>query len=196
MTPLETTALQTTAKTAERLAGKLFGPSAEVFGQMLAAGPQMRFLKNQLKNFEKVKKIVEQKNLKLKDVNLKVLFPYLNAIALEEDETLQDMWANLFVNYIDASQNLTVTVYPKILSELSTQDVEILNHLVSHMQKMKPEIDDRLHLITKFLESSPNLIRIGLIKQRNVINSFNWKETLDNFEITNFGIDFLRACER
>lgn len=213
MTPIETTVLQTTAKTAEGILGKLLGPSADVYGQMLANGAQMRLLKNQIKNFKKVQKIIDDNGIEIKQVNLKVLFPYLNGVALEDDETLQDMWANLFVNYIDASKALIETVYPNILSQLSTQNVKIINYMARNERKLEMDPIENLDKVAKSIESLPNLIGLGIIEQVFVkpklppgtsrsptINDLTLpdidRSKPTSFILTSFGMNFLKACSR
>lgn len=213
MTPIETTVLQTTAKTAEGLLGRLLGPSADIYGQMLASGAQMQFLKNQIKNFKKVQKIVDDDNINIKQINLKVLFPYLNGVALEEDETLQDMWANLLVNYIDASKLLIETVYPNIISQLSTQNIEIINYMAKNDGKLEMNPTEHLEKVEKSVESLPNLIRLGIVVQVRVqpklplgtikaptINDLTLPDIRGDkptgFILTAFGWNFLKACSR
>lgn len=195
-TAATTAAVVGAGKSAKGLLTSLLGPTVDAWGQILASPIQLRLLKNQIKGLEKAKKICDESNVNIKQVDLKALLPYLNGVALEEDESLQNMWANLFVNYIDASINLTVTVYPSILSQLSTQDVEVLKHIASNMQKLKPIVDDKIKMVTKFLESSPNLIRLGLVNQRSILHTTGLTAILDNFDLSNFGVNFLRACER
>ena len=93
---------------------------------------RLRRLKNQLKVLEKAKEMAEVMKIDIKQINLKALFPLLEGIAVEEDETLQDMWANLFVNYIDSKRNLTINVYPEVLKQLSTNEVTILKYIEVH----------------------------------------------------------------
>ena len=94
---------------------KAIGPTAEEFGLAISDNLKIRRFKNQIKNLEKAKQIAQKNNVSIKQINLKALIlPYLEGVALEEDETLQDMWANLFVNYIDTTnKNLTMTVFPE-----------------------------------------------------------------------------------
>jgi hypothetical protein len=47
----------------------------------------------------KAKEITEKENIDIKQINLKAFAPLLEGAALEADETLQDMYANLLVNY-------------------------------------------------------------------------------------------------
>ena len=97
---------------------KLIGPSVDELGLLFSDNVKLWRLKNQIRNLEKVKKIVDEEKIDIKQVNLKVLIPYLEGVSLEDDETLQDLWAKLFTNYIDTSKNLTINVYPNILKQL------------------------------------------------------------------------------
>src|SRR5690606_2679085 len=110
-------------------------------------------------------------DIKLKQVDLKVLVPYLDNVSLEEDETLQDLWANLMANYVDASKNLTTTVYPGVLSQLSSEEVRMLSVLsmgfgrISSLFPEWPIVNDQPML---------NLIRLGLAEQ---ISKDAWSTT-------------------
>lgn len=175
---------------------RAFGPTIDEFGLQLQDSMKYRRAMNQLKVFQKAKEKSDAGAIDIKQIDLKALFPLLEGASLEEDNTIQEMWANLFVNYIDTSVNLTVTVYPSILSQLSTQDFEVLNHIASNTQKLKPIVDDKIKMVTKFLESNPNLVRLGLVNQRSILHTKDWTAILDNFDLSNFGVNFLRACER
>ena len=165
-------------------------------------------LKNQINNLTKVKKIVEANNMTLKQVNLKVLFPYLEGIALEEDETLQDMWANLFVNYIDSESNLKLTVYPNILKKLSSKEVEILKKASEPHERNPIFGKNRIEFLHEINSHElNNLERLGLMSTDNkyIYDSNNYfigmepnKEVEVSFSgymsISAFGIDFIEAC--
>lgn len=195
--------------TAKGLLQRLVGPSIDEMGLLWQDNVKNWRLKNQIKNLNKVNAIVEKHNINIRHVNLKVLFPYLDGVALEEDEELQNMWANLFCNYIDSSKNLTLTVYPSILKQLSTNEVRILNFMMLNHEKFN-KMKNR-----EIWESDgeiANLERLGLIRngielaaydsgtlptkipnKPNII--FNeW--TSQDYSLTPFGYYFLKACER
>jgi len=172
MTPLETIGLQVateTAKTANGLLGRLLGSSADELGTILSTNLKPRLLANQIKNLKKVEKIVADSGMTLKQVNLKVLFPYLENVALEEDETLQDMWAKLFANYLDADKSLTLIVYPSILSQLSTDEVNLLLHMNENdgYANYSPYGYYQAKINPPSLpeEAIVNLLRLGLIEE-------------------------------
>lgn len=165
---------------AEKFVEKLVGPSFDEVGLLFADNVKIWRLKNQIKNLEKAKKIVEENNLNIKQINLKVLVPYLEGVSLEVDENLQDMWANLLVNYIDAEKNLKTNVYPEILKNLSTDDVDLL----LHMKENNGSDAESYEIVMG------NLQRLGLVEPENNMGPTGY------YYLTLFGIDFLKACNR
>jgi len=189
---------------------KLIGPSIEELGLLYSDNVKMWRLKNQITNLGKVKKIVEDEGLSLKQVNLKVLFPYLEGVSLEDNEVLQDMWARLFVNYIDSTKNLKINVYPNILRQLSSNEVAILNY----MRKDNKTLQANGHLKTKDIEFNDeevaNLERLGILREQLEMAQYGgshdeengeWKWDIEEsgcgtYYITSFGHEFLKACDR
>ncbi len=189
---------------AKDLLSKIAAPAAEELGLMISDNIKHRRLKNQINNLSKVRKIVNDNNMTLKEINLKVLFPYLEGIAVEEDETLQDMWANLFVNYVDSNSSLKLTVYPSILKQLSTNEVNILKESSYINDKNKVlNVTKRIEYQNENRYEINNLERLGLMEEETKIRS-NTIRRLDKinshveftglYTITSFGLDFIQAC--
>lgn len=188
---------------AKDLLGKIVSPTVEELGLLFGDNIKHIRLKNQIRNLDKVRAIVEEKEITLKQVNLKVLFPYLEGIAVEEDETLQDIWANLFVNYIDSESNLKLTVYPQILKQLSTKEVEILKKASEPNEKRPGWGRNTIgfeHDVNSY--ELNNLERLGLMEANNNYRYENRGFYHDEVEvsfsgymsITAFGLDFIEAC--
>lgn len=101
---------------------------------------------------------------------------------MEEDEILQGMWADLFLNYIDTNKNLTLTVYPSILKQLSTHEVAILNFMINNKNKINTSTWSKTKDIGFSNEEIANLNRLGIIAE--VPNSHNMAAimivTMDN----------------
>jgi hypothetical protein len=164
MTPLELAALDTSKQAAKTLLGKILGPAADEIGLQLADNMKIRRLNNQIKNLKRVQDIVVENNITTRDVNLKVLFPYLESISLEEEEPLQEMWANLFVNYLDVTKNLKITVYPSILGQLSSDEIKILNYMMDYSRLLNLMPIESIENIEWDWDSVNNLERLGLIE--------------------------------
>ncbi len=197
MTPPESAALEETVKTTGNFFIRAFIPAADTFGLIRHDNMNVRRLKNQIACLKKVRKIVEDEGLTMKQVNLKALFPLLEGIALEEgengDETLQDMWTNLLVNYIDSSKNLASHVYPSILSQLSTHEVEILQYMMKKSGSVNVWFQGHPNEEMYYPnEELANLVRLGLI----VGEGRETQGIFHEYRINSFGYAFLSACTR
>jgi hypothetical protein len=172
----------------------LIGPSVGELGQFFADKVKVWRLKNQINTLEKVQKIIKEKNIQPQQVNLKVLLPYLDAVSLEEDEKLQDIWANLLVNYIDSKKNLTSVVYPNILKQLSSYEIELLSELKNN--------DGTMYFSNQgMIEDCANLIRLGLVENPRSIRHGDFTEVVGTnpsslIQLTLFGEEFYKACQR
>lgn len=182
---------------------KAIGPTVEEFGLAISDNLKIRRLKNQIKNLEKAKKIAEENNINVKQINLKALFPYLEGAALEEDENLQDMWANLFVNYIDSDRNLTMTVFPDILKHLSSNEVNMLNFMNSNhgrIKKSRWNNETKDYPLEYTLEEMGNLARLGLIRDESNFSMYDGDKIEElmpeNYYLTELGEALLKACKR
>lgn len=105
---------------------KIVSPVCEELGLMLADKVRSFRFKNQIKILESAQKYVDEHNITIKTIPTKLLVPLLESASLEEDESLREKWCNLLVNYVDSSKNLSSSVYPYILSQLSSDEVNFL----------------------------------------------------------------------
>jgi hypothetical protein len=199
-------------KMANDWAKLIFEPSAKEFGLLLGdlISRKREIMK---RNWEvtsgKIHTILIEESVIVKEISSKALIPIIEGVSLEDDENIQTMWANLFVNYVDVSKNLNVSVYPSILKQLSTNEVKILDYF------KEPFYSNRL--TTKFLHCDDltftedeihNLERLSLIEEEieleykmrdNRAGSVTTK--VDRIAkgvhlLTDFGKDFVMACKR
>ena len=182
---------------------KAIGPTVEEFGLGISDNLKMRRLSNQIKNLERAKKIAEEHNISIKQINFKALFPYLEGAALEEEDTLQDMWANLFVNYIDTEKKLSMTVFPDILKHLSSNEVKMLSFMNTNFGRIKKSRwnNDTKDFPSEYsLEEMGNLARLGLIREESNFSMYDGDKieelVAENYYLTELGNSFLKACRR
>ncbi|MBW4039213.1 MAG: DUF4393 domain-containing protein [Acidobacteria bacterium] len=114
------------------LAGKLTqyldGTLEEYFG---IAEDNMKFRRwqNRVKVTGKAEKFLREQGIDgfTRKVPVKFSLPLLTYATLEEDEELQDIWAQMLANAADASSRMELrTAYIEILKDLTTTDVQIL----------------------------------------------------------------------
>lgn len=168
---------------------KLAGSSLEEAGLLLADKLRTRRLKNQIKIFSDAKKIAEENNISIKQINLKTLVPLLEFSSLEEDETLQQKWSNLIVNFSDASKTYESSVFPWILSQLTAKEVREVDKIYIVKKTTRMEIENSVE--------PTNLIRLGILEYdvtaRSSIHKRGGAGYL-NCLITDLGEKFVECC--
>lgn len=78
-------------------------------------------------------KIAEKNNIKPLPLPLKDTVLFLDSASLEEDSTIQSMWANLLVNSMNSSNRTSIFI--SLLKELSPNDAKFLNYCFEVMKK-------------------------------------------------------------
>jgi hypothetical protein len=159
---------------------------------------------NLTKIAEKVRKKCEKSDLDPKQVAPKFINQFFESASLEEDETIQEMWANLLLN--KSINNKINTFYIQILKELEPQEAEILNGLfkvyngntnstfvfdkvmqVFNINKIELEV-----MVQKLYGF--NIFRPPLMSGIMVSKYPIAVETMDNFRFSEMGVDFLKKC--
>lgn len=172
---------------------KLLGPAVSEVGLLLADKVRVYRLTNQIKIFSKVKDKVEKNNLTLKQVSLRTLVPLLEYSSLENDEKIQEKWINLTVNFIDAKEKYESSIYPYLLSQLSSIEIQVLDRMYS---------DFKVNCYSKLKINGAiksNLIRLGLVetvvnrrilKRLSIINQGSENMVV----LTDLGKEFIECC--
>lgn len=139
-------------------------------------------------------------------VPMNVAIPLMQAASMEEDDVLQDLWAKLLVNAMDADSGVNIhRSYVDILESLTPLDALIINGLYTHGSHGQVVQDG---VVTSFLQGTPyscvspadvekvqialwNLLRLGCIRS---ISNAGDRSALHLFGITKLGIAFVEAC--
>lgn len=166
---------------------------------------------NQINIIKKAQAKIEASGLNKKQIPLKVLVPIIQNSSLEQEENMQNKWANMLANA--ATGNVEVSPnYAAILNELSPTEVAILDKIYqevnkeSDYQKRKAlqfdatklrsilsVSDEKMDLIIE------NLFRLNLLQspagQGVMLGNFPFAlRTTKVFEFTTLGYEFVRAC--
>lgn len=185
----------------EAVMKKLFAPSFEELGGLLADQVKMRRFKNQLKIFERAQELLKEKNLNPKQVSLKVLAPLIEYSSYEEDENLQEKWARITVNILENNEDILFHQNCiSILNRISTSEARLLDMLYSEVEQRRQDLHDTgrhprmskeqypLEIFTitiyEFAQTNgidfdkiefqiSNLISLGLIKWETDVEVFN-----------------------
>jgi hypothetical protein len=111
----------------------LLGPAAEEAGFMLRESVA-RFRASRTSRFFGVtSEKIHAAGIEPRPVALKLLMPIVESASLEDDDELQDIWANLLANATDRRDYAPVAPsFPNVLRNLSAQEVKFLDALYTH----------------------------------------------------------------
>lgn len=195
---------------------KLLGPFvAELAAAGGDTGRHYRF-RNQIRLFEKTKKVLDKAGLAPEAVEMKVLHPLLNAAQFETDESLHDMWASLLASAASAQLRTgREATYIEILRQLHQNDAVILNLFYQQVPSLRAENWEETGFSVEALRkqtglgacdfdvSVDNLLRLRLIQHPALSISGHVEKdirlvvtTAGILCATNLGLEFSSACGR
>lgn len=202
--------VEASAKEATEFINSIIPGFVKDFGGVLSDQVKFWRFKNQINIIQKVKNKIESSGLMVKEAPLKVLLPIIENSSLEEDESIQDKWANLLANSVtnhEVSPN-----YPEILKELSPIEVSILDQLFNEAQKesdykKRKELQFSKQAICSIYKLTQdkadllieNLFRLNLCQSPAgsgiAVGEYKFAlRTNEIFEFTSLGYDFVRLC--
>lgn len=161
---------------AEKLADiihKLAGPLAEEVGLLLGDKAKIYRLKNWLSVVNKTKAILDEAGLPANAVPPRMFLPIAEASSLENDETLQTLWAGLLASASDTCDSLS-PAFIDTLKQLTPGQAKVLE---SAFQKFPPVTNDsrtsvHFHLVrdpstdrAQFQLLSDSFERLGLVRR-------------------------------
>lgn len=145
---ITSTAIEKGIDLAKDFLEKLIIPTVEETGLLLKDKVTMWRFNNQVKILIKAKNSCEKYGIKPKTVSLKILCPLLDYSGLEENEILQDKWANLLTNMVDSTQNIENHVFPYLLSQVSVDEFMMVEAIykmrVERVIKLQSELQEFL----------------------------------------------------
>jgi hypothetical protein len=141
----------------------LFGPAADEAGLILR--DYVRYYRErQIRFFQRTRAVLSEANIEPQRVPLKLLKPIIENATIEEDDNLQDIWANLLVNAADVRAYANVEpTFPTILKDLSSREVRFLDALYTHArsddvtmrfgEEIEKAVFERYDLMTAFSQA-------------------------------------------
>jgi hypothetical protein len=196
--------------------GKIAGPAAEELGLTLRDRVRIFRFERQVRLLGQFKSICETAGIEPKAVKIPLLFDILDRATLEEDNDLQDLWANLLANAADPRELMRIrTTFPEILRHISKEEAiylkemfEINANMTGHTDRgYLPDSDEEMEvtLPPKRLDdvSYDNLRRLGVIVENEDtvpvaalgvgVNQFRFLTT-ERYAITSLGVALVMAC--
>lgn len=197
--------------------GDIFGPITESLG-IVADEIKARRKINQLKLAKKIQE--EAKNLnftkeQLTNIGLKELAVIEQHAILEEDETLQSMWAKLIVDSVSNNEDKDNLIFMNILKEITPVQAKILKfyYEVIINKREIPSLDRVLKAVVvkneilkhlgidkdRFVFNISSLMRLGLITQSDIpsqvlIGTGTIPIGYNKTTLTPLGFEFVKKC--
>lgn len=164
--------------------------------------------KNLVKIAERVRKKSEELGIKPAQIAPKFLSQFFEVASLEEDETIQDMWANLLLNR--SADSSTNSYYITILKNLDPIEAELIKMLYEQSGESSNTNFD-FHKVLSASQGKLKKGQLAILVQK--LYSFNILrpptaqsimvgpypaalETINAFKFSEMGIDFCRVCTR
>lgn len=201
---------------------KLVGPSFEEIGLTLRDKIRMFRGNRQIRFLEEFRKKCSAAEIEPKAVKISLLCDIFERASLEDDDELQDLWANLLANAADSREQVLVkTAFPEILKQISKEEALYLLELLEVAQKTemfvlnarssefiqnepehKPKLDaisydnlKRLGLIELNTETIPAAART-LTKEEMEAGAKNYQPlTEEEYLLSSLGFAFILACQ-
>lgn len=175
---ITSTALEKGLDIAKDFLNKLIIPTVEETGLLLRDKVTMWRFNNQVKMLNKARVICEKNGISPKKVSLKILCPLLDYAGLEEDEVLQDKWAQLLANMVDSGQNIENHVFPYILSQISTNEFVSLETTVTLNDERATKLQVDLEALKKVRPEKEQLLKTKIAEIGKWLRTQkNWNQT-------------------
>ena len=155
------------------IAHRLAGPLAEELGLLVADKVKLYRVKNWLSVVKKTEKILQEANLPPNAVPPRLFLPIREASSLENDDTLQDLWASLLASASEKSDSLSPS-FIETLKQLTPKEAKALEVLFASIKTRNNSWIpcDMRSLIAGILSDinfdlvAENFEKLGLIRRR------------------------------
>jgi hypothetical protein len=145
---------------------------------------------------EKTGRILMDANVKPQPVPARIILPLLESAAIEDDDSMQELWAQLLASAAADSE----AVHPgfcETLKLLNPDEANAITHIYDNAPKPHPPAQDvlfQLNVTPEWYEWSETLVRLGLIEDTSPGRSDAHVNQLMIFRFTRYGLKFMRAC--
>lgn len=185
---------------------KGFGPSLEQFG--LIGGDLVREIrwKNLRRIHARMRRKLEQEGRKAKAIPLRLLVPILESASVEDNKTLQDMWAGLLATASQEADKVSPS-FVETLKQLTPDEARYFDKLYRFRRDnaRNPKHPDRTINPLTFSEkagaprgvSAETFERLGLIRRDYGLTqkaNYDEMEVGYLFQMTDYAMKFMKAC--
>jgi Abortive infection alpha len=125
----------------EKFLGKLLGSAVLEAGELVTDKIRFWRFKNQVKILQRAENILKKAGRDPGRVSLKTLVPLIEQASLEEEPTIQEMWAKLIAKASQSSAKAGLHVLCiEVLGSISSKEAEIISYIWADYQQRHPEL--------------------------------------------------------
>lgn len=197
---------------------KMLGALSNAAGRRWNEAEDRRAWERQHKTLQKAVEFCEETGADPRTIPVKILAPWLEGVALEENEDLQTMWAALLAKAANSKDGDKVRPsFISILKEMAVDEAAVLSWILKHHEEVnrfsgggywpdrskEAENPPGLHFDTLMIclnrLESVRLLRMAVVVNRyDITLAQHSPSVLDNdgpFHLTELGFAFLDACQ-
>lgn len=131
---------KTVVEKADKFLSTLLGSAVRETGELITDKIRFRRFRNQILILQRAEDLLSKSGLKATEVSLKTLVPLIEKSSLEEDPTLQDMWATLLANAsVSNAKSSLHAVCINVLSSISPLEAKILARAMELYEEQRAE---------------------------------------------------------
>ena len=199
------------------LVNKLAGPLAEEAGMMLGDTARVYRVKNWIGTVEKTERLLRDSGRPANAVPPSLFLPIMEASSIEDNETLQEMWAGLLATASQQTDSFSPS-FIETLKKLTPDDARHLEVLCQESLKFfkQERLTDGMELVLWAFEDcrhapaefnvppgvcADTYVRLGLIRSTYLVDSYLARsgptvtsEVNSWYEFTEYAVRFLDAC--
>jgi len=128
-------------------------------GEILADRTRFWRLKNQIKILEEAKAYAESKGISINPIALKTLLPLLEGCSLEEEPSIQELWAKLLIGSGHQAQSQHVqNIAIDLLKSVSTDDAVLIEAMVAQIFARYEDSKGQVDIFSSAFDVNPKTL--------------------------------------
>lgn len=143
--------LSETINKAADLVHRLTGPVCDDIGAMISDSMKPYRAKNLVNTLRKTERILREAGLSANAVPTRLLFPIVEASSIEDDETLQEMWAGLLATASQQTNSVSPS-FIETLKQLTPDDARHLEVVCQNSVEHFNEVRERIKNLSKYFD--------------------------------------------
>lgn len=184
---------------------RVAGPAADEIGLTLRDSLRLVRAELQLRFLQRFQRKLAEANIDPQAVKFSLLFDIISGASVEDDDELQDIWANLLANAADPRrQALVTTAFPMILKQLTKEEVHFLNMLFETgtnpyqmglpTTDLRPALFDNLRRQRLILTETDKTIPTAAMLDTHALRITMGASPVEPCFLSDLGHEFVAAC--